>query len=53
VATIGSGCAGGFERWLGPDVSPASIYLEDAGFISGCSVTWCSVRSSFMFSTGG
>jgi hypothetical protein len=32
VASIGSGRAArrGFERWLGPDVSPASIYLEDA-----------------------
>jgi hypothetical protein len=37
MASIGSGRAArrGFEPWLGPDVSPASIYLEDAGFIPG------------------
>jgi hypothetical protein len=40
-ASIGSGRAAcrGFKRWLGPDVSPASIYLEDARFIFGCPCT--------------
>jgi hypothetical protein len=31
MASISSGRAArrGFEHWLGPNVSPASIYLED------------------------
>jgi hypothetical protein len=38
MASIDSSRAvrGGFERWLGLNVSLASIYLEDARFISGC-----------------